>query len=171
MNRTEKESMIKEIEEKLKTAVSAVLTDYRGLNVRDMAELRAGLKQEGVEYKIYKNTLMRRAADQINVPELGEHLEGPTGVAFGFDDPLAAARALAAYAKRNRSLKIKGGLLEGRVIGGADIRMMAGLPTKDVLIAQLASTLNAPLTRLVSTLSGPIRGLAVSLGKISAQKQ
>ncbi len=170
MNRAEKELMIAEIEEKFKTAASAVLTDYRGLNVQDMAELRSGLKKEGVEYKVYKNTLTRRAADQAKIQGLDEHLDGPTGLAFGFDDPLAAARALTAYAKTNRALKIKGGLLEGKVIGGAEIRLMASLPTKDVLIAQLASALNAPIVKLVSTLNEPIRRLAATLGIVVGQK-
>ncbi len=171
MKKTEKAEVVNEIEEKLKKAVSAVLTDYRGLNVNDLAELRGELRKEGVEYKVYKNTLMKRAVEKADLAELATHLNGPTALAFSFDDPVAAARLVAGYAKTNKALKIKAGLFEGRVLGAAEMKILATLPPREVLLAKLAGTLNAPISGLVNTLQGPLRGLAMTLGQVAEAKK
>lgn len=168
--RAAKAAVVNEIEEKLKRATAVVLTDYRGLKVHELAELRRELRAQGVEYTVYKNTLARRAADSSELGALVEYLQGPTAIAFGFDDPIAAARSISSFAKTHAQLSVKGGLLEGRVIDAAAIRLLAALPSREVLLAKLAGTLQAPITGLATVLNGPIRGLALALGRTVEQK-
>ena len=168
--RAAKAAIVSEVEDKLKRSTAAVLTDYRGLNVHELAELRRELRAQGVEFTIYKNTLSRRAADSTKLGDLVEYLKGPTAIAFGFDDPIAAARLVSSFAKRHDQLSVKGGLLEGRVIDAAAIRSLATLPSREVLLAKLAGTLQAPIVGLATVLNGPIRGLALALGRIAEQK-
>jgi len=168
--RAAKEAVVNEIKEKLKRATAAVLTDYRGLKVHELAELRRELRAQGVEYTVYKNTLARRAAAGSELGALDEYLQGPTAIAFGFDDPIAAARLVSSFAKTHAQLSVKGGLLEGRVIDAAAIRSLALLPSREVLLAKLAGTLQAPITGLATVLNGPIRGLALALGRTAEQK-
>lgn len=168
--RAEKESRVSDVEDKLKRATAAVLTDYRGLNVHELAELRRDLRAQGVEYKIYKNTLSRRAAVNADLGNLVEHLKGPTAIAFGFDDPVAAAKLVSSFAKKHAQMSVKGGLLEGKVIDAAAIRMLAALPSREVLLAMLAGTLQAPVSGLATVLNGPIRGLAMALGQVAGAK-
>lgn len=171
MNRTEKEAVIGEVTEKLRDARTTVLTDYRGLTVKDIAELRSDLRAEGIEYKVYKNTLVKRAANDLNISGVDEYLDGPTAMAFGYDDPVMPAKLLAAYAKRNKLLSIKGGLLDGSVINAAAVNSLATLPSREVLLAKLAGTLQAPITALANVLIAPIRGLARALNQVAEQKQ
>ncbi len=166
----EKQARVSEVEDKLKRASAAVLTDYRGLNVQDLAQLRRELRAQGVEYKIYKNTLSRRAAVAAELGDLVEHLVGPTAIAFGFDDPVAAAKLVSSFAKQHAEMSIKAGLLEGKVIDAAAIRALAALPAREVLLAKLAGTLQAPISGLATVLNGPIRGLAQALGQVAAAK-
>ena len=170
MNKTEKEAVVAEVQEKLKKAAAAVLTEYRGLSVQDLAELRRDLRAQGVEYKIYKNTLAKRAADQAHLAGLHEHLTGPTAIAFGYDDPIAAAKLVSAFSKKHSALSIKGGLLDGRVIDAASMRALANLPSREVLLAKVVGLLQSPISGLATVLNGPIRGLAVALGQVAEQK-
>ena len=171
MERNEKESLVKEIEDKLNKAAAAVLTDYRGLNVHEIAEFRRELRQQGIEYKVYKNTLMRRAADKTKLDDLNQYLTGPTAIAFGFDDPITAAKLVSSFARTHAALSIKAGLLEGRVIDAVRVRELANLPSMEVLLGKMVGTLNAPLYGLANVLNGPIRGLTVALGQIAQKKE
>lgn len=168
--RAAKQAVVNEVEDKFKRSSAAVLTDYRGLNVQELAELRRELRAEGVEYTIYKNTLVERAADKAKLKDLTQYLSGPTAIAFGFDDPIAAAKLVSSFAKNHSQLSIKGGLLEGRVIDAIAIKALASLPSRDILLGKLAGTLQNPVRGLATVLNGPVRGLAGALSQIASQK-
>lgn len=171
MANLDKEAKVEEIAERLGRAKAVVVADYRGLKVSEMADLRANLRELGVEFKIYKNTLLRLAAGKAGIEGLDDYLTGPTGLALAYEDPLAAAQVLSKYAKTTKVLKLKGGLLEGKAITGDQVKAVAALPSKEVLIAQLIGGMQSPMYGLVSVLNGPIRGLAAALSAIASQKQ
>jgi large subunit ribosomal protein L10 len=163
-----KEEQVGLIAEKLRTAKVVVLTDYRGLTVAQLGDLRAKLRQADVEYRIIKNTLAKRAADQAGHPDLAPALKGPVAFALGYDDLSAPARLLGEWVRTSRlKLDITGGLVEGRFFGADQIRQLADLPSKEVLIAQLLGTLQNPIAQLVGTIQAPIQTL---VGLLEAYK-
>jgi len=157
-----------QIAEKLKTAKVVVLTDYRGLSVAQLGDLRAKLRQADVEYRVIKNTLAKRAAEEAGVADLGPALTGPVAFALGYDDLSAPARLLGEWARSTRlKLDITGGLVEGRYYGAEQVRQLADLPSKEVLLAQLLGTLQTPIAQLVGTIQAPVQTL---VGLLEAYK-
>ena len=139
----------------------AIATDYTGLGVAEMTRLRRALRESGVEYRVIKNSLALLAADGSNKPEVKEIVEGPTALAFGYDDPLTPAKALVGFVNANRSeLKVRGGVMGERVLTAEEIATLAAIPSKEELLARLMGQLNGPITGLVYVLSAPIAGLA-----------
>lgn len=138
--------------EKLKTAQAGVLVDYRGLTVSEDTQLRAKLREAGVEYKVVKNTLTRFAVKEVGFEELDEVLNGPTSLALSFDDPVAPAKIISDFAKQNENLEIKAGFLDGKVISLDEVKTLANTPSRDTLIAKIMGSLNAPVSNLVRTL-------------------
>jgi large subunit ribosomal protein L10 len=155
-----KVEQVGQIAEKLRTAKVVVLTDYRGLTVAQIGDLRAKLRQSDVEYRVIKNTLAKRAADDAGHPDLGPALKGPVAFALGYDDLSAPARLLGEWTRATRlKLDITGGLVEGRYFGADQIRQLADLPPREVLIAQLLGTLQAPAASLLTAISSPAQQL------------
>jgi len=157
MARPEKEAAVAEIQKKLSSSQSVILTDYRGLNVQEVTELRKKLREVGVEFKVVKNTLTKLAAKNAAIEGLDDLMEGPIALAFGYDDPVAPAKVLAEFAKDHQSLELKGGLLEGKVIDLNMVNSLAKLPSKEALLAQIVGLLQAPIRNLVNVLSAPLR--------------
>jgi large subunit ribosomal protein L10 len=141
----EKKRQVEEIAAKLKESAATVITDYRGLNVAQMTELRKQLREAGVEFKVLKNTLVSRAADSVELGELNAVLTGPTAIAFSKNDAVAPAKVLSQFAKENEALKIKGGVVEGRIVDVAQIEALASLPSREGLLSMLLSVLQAPI--------------------------
>jgi Ribosomal protein L10 len=141
----EKQQVVDEITSKLRESAATVITDYRGLNVAQVTELRRKLREAGIEFKVLKNTLIRRATANAELTELDSVLTGPTAVAFGKDDVVAPAKILSQFAKENEALKIKGGVVEGRVVGFDEIKALADLPSREGLLSMLLSVLQAPV--------------------------
>lgn len=169
--RPEKVAAVAEIVDNLNKSNAAILADYRGLTAEEMTELRKVLREGGVNFKIYKNTLATIAAREAGVGDLEEMLVGPTAIAFGFDDPTALAKMLNDFAKQHQAMEIKGGLLDNQIITAAKVQELAKLPGRDQLIAQFIGMLNMPLVRLVTALNKPVRDLAVTLGQVVQNKQ
>lgn len=167
----QREAQVAEIGEKIDRAQAAILVDYRGLNVDAMTKLRRSLRSAGVELKVYKNTLTRIALHARDQTGLDEALQGPTAIAFGYDDPVAPAKLLVEFAKEYDQLEFKAGLVDGRVIGVDDIKALAALPSREELIAKLVGSLSSPLRGLVNVLSGPPRNLVYVLEAIRKQKE
>lgn len=141
----EKQQTVAEVADKLKNSASTVLADYRGLNVAQVTELRKRLREAGVEFQVIKNTLTRRASEVAELSDINEHLVGPTAIAFSKEDPVAAAKILSDFAKKNDALKLKGGVVEGQVVGFDQIKALADLPSREGLLSMLLSVLQAPM--------------------------
>lgn len=171
MPRPDKIEKVSAIRERFEASAAVVVTEYRGLTVEEMAELRKSLRESGVELKVTKNTLMRIAVAESEYEPVLSLVEGPVALAYVREDVVKAAQSLVAYARRNPKLKIRGGLLEGRVVQGPEVRTIATLPPREALLAQLVGTVKAPLNNLVGVLSGPVRGLAQVLNAVREQKE
>lgn len=168
--RPEKVAVVEEIRQKLADADAAVLTEYRGLRVAELAELRGALRPAGGEFKIFKNTLARRAAEEAGLAELVPLLEGPTAITFVTGDAVIAAKALRDFAKANTTLVIKGGLLGPRVLEARDVEALADVPPRDVLLARLAGGFQAPLTKAAGLFQAFTRSFAYGLAAYIDQR-
>jgi len=170
LTRAQKEAMVSELNEKFAKANVTILADFTGLKVSEATELRKILRDEGVEFKVSKNTLFRRAVKNTPAQVLEDKFIGPNAVAFGYDDPVVIAKKLVEFSKDHPALKIKGGVLDGKFMEEADIVSLSKLPSKEVLLSQLLSVLVAPTTGLVQALSGIPRKLLYALQAISEKK-
>ena len=151
----QKKQIVEEITDKLERAQSVVLVDYRGLNVEEVTQLRRNYKEAGVEYKVYKNTLVKRAMDEVG----------------GYDDPVQAAKITHDFAKENKKLEIKAGIVDGKIIDIEEIKNLATLPSKEVLIAQALAGLNGPIAGFANVLQGTIRSLVYALNAIKEKQE
>lgn len=157
-----KEAVVNEVKEKLGKASSLVLVDYKGINVEDVTELRKKFREAGVDYKVYKNTLFKRAASELGYEALHEHLQGTIAVAFGYNDVIAPAKTLNQFLKDHPKspISVKGGLVEGKLMDAKDMKALGDLPSKEVLIAML-----------LGGLQGTLRNLAYMLNEIKERKE
>ncbi|PZN25894.1 MAG: 50S ribosomal protein L10 [Proteobacteria bacterium] len=140
-----KQAVVQEIADKFKAAASVVVVDYRGLTVAQVTELRKQLREAGVEFKVYKNTMVRRAAEEVGHAELNEVLTGPNAIAFSNEDVVAPARIINNFAKENEALEIKAGLIEGNFASLEEVKALAELPSREGLLSMLLSVLQAPM--------------------------
>jgi len=155
----EKQQLVAEVADKLRSSASTVIADYRGLTVAQVTELRKQLREAGVEFKVVKNTLTRRATAETELTELDQHLTGPTAIAFSAD-AIAPAKILSEFAKKNENLKVKAGVVEGRVVDADQIKALAALPNREGLLSMLLSVLQAP-----------IRNIALAVKAVGEQKE
>jgi large subunit ribosomal protein L10 len=161
-----KAAVVDDIRTRLESADAAVLTEYRGLTVTDIANLRAALRTAATDYKIFKNTLARRAADEAGLTELVDTLEGPVAIAFvrkDGGDAVTAAKALRDFARGNPNLVVKGGLLGPRVLTSSDVEALADVPPREQLLARLAGGFQAPLTKAAGLFQAFTRNFAYGL--------
>jgi len=164
----QKAEQVEVLTEKLRTAKVALLTDYRGLTVTQLQELRGKLRTGDVEYRVVKNTLARRAAEAAGVPALQPELEGPVAIAFGYDDLSLPSKLINEFVRTTRlKLEVKGGLVEGRVFTPDQVKQLADLPSKAILIAQLMGTMQSPVGQLVGIMQTPVQQL---IGVLDAYK-
>ena len=161
--RPEKVAVVDEVREKLAAADAALLTEYRGLSVKQLADLRRQLRTSGGEYKVYKNTLVRFAAREVVDDDLDALLTGPTAITFVRGDAAAVAKTLRDYARTNQALVLKGGLLGTRVVGARDVEALADLPPREQLLAQLAGAFQAPMVKMAGLLQALPRNFAYGL--------
>lgn len=168
MVREEKVRAVEELAELLSRSTLVVLADYRGLSVSDMASLRKRLREQGVEFRVVKNTLTGFAAEKTGKHRLKEALVGPTAAAFSGGDETAAARALVDFERTSRTFKIKGGLLGQRLLNPEDVSTLAALPPRPVLLSQAVAGLQSPISGLVGVLSGLLGGL---IGTLDARRR
>ncbi|NLY79466.1 MAG: 50S ribosomal protein L10 [Lysinibacillus sp.] len=155
-----KKVQVQEIADKFKNASSVVVVDYRGLNVAQVTELRKQLREAGVEFKVYKNTLTRRATEVVGLEGLNEYLTGPNAIAFSTEDVIAPAKIINNFAKENEALEIKAGVIEGNVATVDEVKALAELPSREGLLSMLLSVLQAP-----------IRNFALATKAVADQKE
>ena len=170
MLRNEKEAVIAEVAQLLTDSENLYVSDYRGLKVAELKELRGKLRESGASFMVVKNTLGGIAADRAGRAAVKDMLSGPTAVTFCGDDVVAAAKALADFAKTHPQLEVRGGLLESTFIDPAGVKVLASLPPRDVLIAQLVATMAAPMTGLVTVLQGTVSGFVRALNQVAQQR-
>ena len=161
MLRSEKERVVEQLAERLRSTETLMVADYRGLTMPEIDELRTRLLEAGARFTVVKNTLTKRAAEEAGTTEVLELIDGPTAIAFleADGDPVAVAKVLNEVARANDVLVIRGGMLEGTVVGDAEIKRLATLPPAEVLRAQLAGAVFAPLTTVVGLFTAPLRDL------------
>jgi large subunit ribosomal protein L10 len=151
---------VEELKQRISRATITIGTDYRGLRVPEMEQMRRRLRQANVEIRVVKNNLLRLAADQTGMPELMQIVEGPTALVLGYEDPIEAAKAITEYARSAPpTFAIRGAFMEGQVVSPDDLRDIVHLPPKPVMLAQLAGQLQSPLAALVGLLDSPLREL------------
>ena len=166
----QKQAIVAELVEKFKDSKAYVLEDYRGITVEQDTALRNALRKAGVEYKVIKNTLMRLVLKEIGVEGLDEFLIGPTAFAMSSTDVVAPAKIMAEYAKKFEKLEVKAGVVEGKAIDAKGVAALADLPSKEVLVAKMLGSFNAPISGFVNVLNGNLRGLVCALNAIQEQK-
>jgi large subunit ribosomal protein L10 len=170
MVRPEKTAVVQEIQNKLGEADAAVLTEYRGLGVRELADLRGALRPVNAEYKVFKNTLARRAAEEAGLADLLPLFEGPVAIAFVHGDVVPAAKALRDFGRTNAALVVKGGLLGTRPLTVADITALADIPPRDQLLGMLAGGFQAPLTKAAGLFQAFTRNFAYGVKALIDQR-
>lgn len=161
---------VEALRQQLGQAAATILTDFRGLTVSEIAQLRSKLREAGVEYKVVKNTLLQRAAQGVGIEGLASLLQGPTAVAFSRADPVAPAKLLLEFIRQMRKLEIKGGVVEGRVVTADQIKRLAEVPSRAQLLSSALGSMKSPLVGLVGVLTGLQRNLVYALDQIR-QKQ
>jgi len=169
--RAEKVAVVDEVTGKLQAADAVIVTEYRGMKVGQLAGLRRQLRDQGGEYKVYKNTLARFAAQNAGVAELADLMVGPTALAFVEGDAAAVAKVLRDAARTNPLLIIKGGSMSGKTLSAKDVEALADLPSREVLLAQFAGALQAPLVKTAGLLQALPRSFAYGLKALIEQKE
>lgn len=171
MNRDQKAVAIAEIAAQIDESQAIFAVDYRGISVPQAAELRSKLREADATFKVVKNSLTERAADQAGAETLKDFLAGPTALTFVRGDVATAAKAIADYARATQLLPFKGGLMDGAPLDPDQIRSISRLPSRDVLYGQLVGVVASPVSGLVRTLDALVSGLAVALGQVREQQE
>ncbi|MXW18474.1 MAG: 50S ribosomal protein L10 [Gemmatimonadetes bacterium] len=172
MTREEKQAFVAEFQERLGRAEAFFLTDFTGLNVQAMTSLRSQLKKSGAEYLVVKNRLVKRALEDTAIPDISRFLEGPTGVVFGDDDVVAAAKTVTDFAKENGDRPVfKVGVLDTTVLDAAQIDRVATLPPREELLSQVAGVLSAPMSALVGAMSGKLQEMAGLVDALRGERE
>lgn len=171
LTKDQKSEILKELVDQIKAAKSTVFADFQGVSVKDMGDLRAKMRESGVQYKVAKKTLIRLAAKEAGFAEIpSEVLEGPVGAAFSMEDEIAAARILHTFAKKNQNLKLRGALFDGKVLSVKETKELATLPSKEELLAKLVYLFKYPIQGFHGALNNTIGGFVRVLNAIQEQK-
>lgn len=173
VTQAQKQERLVELKDQLSRAQLAVVSDYRGLTVKEMTNLRRKIQESGGEYTVAKNTLLRRALSETEgMPQIDGVLAGPTALVLGYDDPVGPVKALMDYLKDNKKeLDVRGGILEGRQVSAEDLKQIATLPSREELVAKLMGSMQSPAQGVAITLSGVARNLVYVLEAVRQQKE
>ena len=166
-----KQQVVSEIKDAIQNSKSVSIVEYRGLTVSEISDLRNKYRAEGVSYKVYKNTMVKIALEELGYDGFEEYLSGPNGFVFSNEDMDAGTRGTANFAKENEKLVIKAGLLDGKVLNPDEVKALAKLPSREVLVAQVLGTLNAPIAGLANVLQGTIRKVVYALNAVKEKQE
>jgi len=167
----QKQRIVEELNDKFRKSKVLIVTDYKGLNVTMLNELRRKLRESDIEYRVVKNTLLARAADDTDVSRIRDSFKGPSAIAMSFEDPVAPAKVLTKFAEDNKKLELKIGIMGDRVLNLNDIKALSSLPSREVLLGQVLSAMMAVPTGLVSALSNVPRKMINVIQAIKEQKE
>ena len=168
--RAENVSIVDELAHKFSASPAFFLTDFSGLSVEGATTLRKNLRAGRSSYRVAKNTLIRIAAQKASLPDLEKYLAGPTGIAFAPEDPIAAAKVLADFIKKNERPKVKAFFLDGRLYTGTELAKIAALPGKKELLAKVVGSIQAPLANLIGTLDGVLRNFVFTIDALAKKR-
>ena len=172
MDRVKKESFVSELRERINRAPVVYLTDFTGLSVKDMTVLRRSLRDSGAEYVVVKNRLAIRALSETDLPDISESLEGPTGMVFGYEDAVAAAKVLSDFAKdHDKKPAFKLGILDSKVLQPEQIDSLAKLPPREQLLAELAGAMEAPMSMLATALGAKLQEMVGLLDALKGERE
>ena len=172
MNLEQKTALVDELADRFRGATAIYLTDFVGLNVKAMTQLRARLRQQGSEYLVVKNTLAERALSVVEMPDIAEFFRGPTGLVISPDDPVGSAKVLADFAKEHDSRPaVKAGIVERRTVTAAEVQRLATLPSREMLMAQLAGALEAPMSQFAYVLQAKLIEMGGLLEALKASRE
>ena len=171
LNKEEKITVVQELHEEFEKSSGIVLTDYQGLDVQTINRIRNDLREKDIKYKIYKNTLIKRATKEVGLEEFSKDLSGCTAIAFSKDEPILTVKLLHQFSQQNKEiLKLKRALVDGQIFFGDQLDRIANLPAKEELLSQLLGNMKSPITSFVFTLKAPILGLVNVIEQIRKQK-
>jgi len=171
LNKSEKQQLVEELHQKFVDSKIVILTDYKGLDVDTINALRRKLTESNIEYRVVKNTLLARASEDTDVALVKDHFKGPTAIALSYDDPVSPAKVLSEFAKDNDKLEIKIGVMSGKLLDLNAIKSLSALPSREVLLSQVLSTMNGVPTALVRALNNVPEKLLYALQAIKDQKE
>jgi large subunit ribosomal protein L10 len=172
MRKEQKNAFVDELQEKLDGATAFYLTDFTGMNVKQMTQFRVRLRQQGLDYVVVKNTLAQRAVTNLELPDIAGFFTGPTGLVIGRDDAIAAAKVLTDFAKEfDNKPAVKLGVVDRKEVGPEQVKQLAALPPREVLLAQLAGGLQQPMSRLVGGMSQLMAGFARAVDGLRQQRE
>lgn len=171
LSKAEKQELVKELSEKFKTNPSLFVVEYKGLSVKDIEKLRRHLKRAKADFRVTKNTLLKIASHETDVEKIKDLFEGPTAVAICKEDPVSIAKVFTESVKELPILKLKGGIVEGKIIGVDEVSKLSQLPSREVLLAQLLGLLSSPISNFMGTLMELQRRLLYALGAIKEMKE
>ena len=170
MDRTDKAKVVEEVQESFKKANATFIAEYQGIKAQDMNEFRANLRNASMDFKVVRNTLARRAVKGTPIESLASELKGPTAIAFSYSDAALAAKTLVQFAKEQPKLKLRIGTLGNRVISVQEIKGLAELPSRDVLLARMLGSMKAPMTGIAGVLAGVPRKFLYALNAVKDAK-
>ncbi len=166
----DKERIVQQVADKMTEAKSIVIADYRGLKVEEITELRSKLREAGVEYRVIKNTMTRLAAKKVGIEGLDEILTDSNAIAFGLEDAVSPAKILVDFAKDNDKLEVKAGVLDNKVLSLDEVKSLAEIPSREVLLSMVLRGMQGPISGLANVLQGTIRNFVYVLDAIKEQK-
>ncbi len=165
-------AITEQLADRFKKADTFYLTDFTGLDVKAMTELRARLREQGIQFVVAKNTLVRRAIADLDLPDMSEYLQGPTGIVFGHDDPVSPARTLKEFSREHEDRpSVKIAVVDRRPVDSAEVSRLADLPPRDQLLAAIAGSVSAPTVGIVAVLGGVIRDIAYLVEEVARRRQ
>jgi len=170
LTRKQKEEIVQKLREDFERAQAVFVTTFKGMTAEESNQLRQALREKGARYQVVKNTLLRLASSGTSAEPLQQYIEGPTGIAIAYEDPVEVAKVLVEFAKEHESLINRGGVLQGKAMEAAALEQLAKLPSREVLLAQLLGTLQAPLTNFVQLLAAIPRNFLYVLKAIEEKK-
>jgi large subunit ribosomal protein L10 len=171
LKRQEKQAIVENLRERLGRSQIVILTDYKGLDVTAINDLRRRLREANVEYQVVKNTLLARASEETDIALIKENFKGPTAIALSYDDPVSPAKVLIKFADENKKLEIKVGVLNGKVLDMNAIKALSALPSREVLLSKVLSVMNGVPTAFVRAMNDIPRRLLNVLQAVKAQKE
>lgn len=171
LNKEEKGQVIEELKKKFSEAKAVIFTDYKGMTVEELSELRRLLRSGGVDYMVVKNTIARIASQETPVKVAKDVFKGPVAVAIGYDTSFTAAKKVIEFSRKNEKFKLCSGVIEGKLYGLEEVKTIAGLPPREVLLSMLAGALQAPLSKLAGVLSATVSSFAYAMSAVKTKKE